>query len=188
MELQLYIRPTPAELLDAFPEAKQIIPALLNDFHQRHAVLMSAINDELDKIESESPDEAFQYFWGKWLSLTLVAELLIIESSVARLHRQMRVIENKPNRESAITDSMIQAAREVPIENLLNQQFRKVGRTLAGLCPFHDERTGSFHIYPNENRGWCFGCSKGGDSINIAMLIHCYDFKEAVKFLAGNQR
>ncbi len=86
-----------------------------------------------------------------------------------------------------LTDNLIQAAREVPVESLLNQPLKRSGRTLTGLCPFHTERTPSFHVYPRENRAWCFGCNQGGDTITVAMLLHGCDFKNAVLLLRGER-
>ena len=41
--------------------------------------------------------------------------------------------------------------------------LRKVGRTYKGLCPFHAEKTPSFHVDPDKGFFHCFGCGAGGD-------------------------
>ncbi|MEN6357618.1 MAG: CHC2 zinc finger domain-containing protein, partial [Armatimonadota bacterium] len=41
--------------------------------------------------------------------------------------------------------------------------LRKTGRTFKGLCPFHNEKTPSFHVNPEHQRWKCFGCGEGGD-------------------------
>ncbi len=58
------------------------------------------------------------------------------------------------------------------------------GKNLVGLCPFHNEKTPSFCIYPENNSFYCFGCNKGGDVISFIMGVENLDFAEAVKFLA----
>lgn len=55
---------------------------------------------------------------------------------------------------------------------------------MVGLCPFHNEKTGSFNIYPENGSFYCFGCGTGGDIITFIMKIENLDYIEAVKFLA----
>ena len=62
--------------------------------------------------------------------------------------------------------------------------LRRRGKNLVGLCPFHNEKTPSFCIYPENNSFFCFGCNKGGDVISFVMGVENLDFAEAVKFLA----
>jgi len=58
------------------------------------------------------------------------------------------------------------------------------GGSLKGLCPFHDEKTPSFHVTPSRNFFHCFGCSEGGDVISFLMKIEGLAFGEAVERLA----
>src|SRR5690625_5176199 len=57
--------------------------------------------------------------------------------------------------------------------------------SLKGLCPFHDERTPSFHVRPQMGFYHCFGCGEGGDVIDFVMKINHLPFTEAVEYLAG---
>ncbi|EYR63475.1 DNA primase [Actinotalea ferrariae CF5-4] len=57
--------------------------------------------------------------------------------------------------------------------------------SLKGLCPFHDERTPSFHVRPQVGYWHCFGCSEGGDVISFVQKIDGLGFTEAVEHLAG---
>ena len=57
--------------------------------------------------------------------------------------------------------------------------------SMKGLCPFHDERTPSFHVRPQLGRWHCFGCSEGGDVFSFLQKINHVSFMEAVEFLAG---
>jgi len=59
------------------------------------------------------------------------------------------------------------------------------GGSLKGLCPFHDERTPSFHVTPSRGMWYCFGCSEGGDVLNFLQKIDHLSFTEAVEKLAG---
>lgn len=62
--------------------------------------------------------------------------------------------------------------------------FKRRGRNLVGLCPFHGEKTPSFNIYPENGSFYCFGCGVGGDIITFIMKIENLDYVDAVKFLA----
>ncbi len=53
-----------------------------------------------------------------------------------------------------------------------------------GLCPFHDERTGSFHVRPEEKHYHCFGCQSSGDPFTFVMETEGLDFKSALESLA----
>jgi DNA primase len=59
------------------------------------------------------------------------------------------------------------------------------GGNLRGLCPFHDEKTPSFHVKPSQGVYYCFGCAAGGDAIRFVMEIDHLNFVEAVERLAG---
>ncbi|MFE6970681.1 DNA primase [Isoptericola sp. NPDC057653] len=56
--------------------------------------------------------------------------------------------------------------------------------SLKGLCPFHDERTPSFHVRPGVGRWHCFGCGEGGDVISFVQKVDGMGFTDAVEFLA----
>lgn len=56
--------------------------------------------------------------------------------------------------------------------------------SMKGLCPFHDERTPSFHVRPGVGRWHCFGCGEGGDVISFVQKVDGLTFTEAVEYLA----
>ena len=62
--------------------------------------------------------------------------------------------------------------------------LQRKGGNLFGLCPFHNEKTPSFHVLPDKQFYHCFGCKKGGGVINFIMEIENLTFPEAVRFLA----
>ena len=62
--------------------------------------------------------------------------------------------------------------------------FKRRGRNLVGLCPFHGEKTASFNLYPETNSFYCFGCGAGGDVITFIKRIENLDYIDAVKLLA----
>ena len=62
--------------------------------------------------------------------------------------------------------------------------LKKNGRTWKGLCPFHSEKTGSFHVDPEKGFFHCFGCNAGGDVFKFLELHEKLAFPEAVRLLA----
>ncbi|MDP9017217.1 MAG: DNA primase [Candidatus Eremiobacteraeota bacterium] len=63
--------------------------------------------------------------------------------------------------------------------------LRKRGRDLVGLCPFHAERTPSFHVHPEEGYFKCFGCGAAGDIIAFLQRLENVTFPDAVRMLAA---
>lgn len=59
------------------------------------------------------------------------------------------------------------------------------GGSYKGLCPFHDERSPSFHVTPSKGLYHCFSCGEGGDVITFVRKIDALTFTEAVEKLAG---
>jgi len=62
--------------------------------------------------------------------------------------------------------------------------LHKRGRDLVGLCPFHGEKTPSFHVHPDRGFFKCFGCGKGGDAIRFIMELENLRFPDAARVLA----
>ncbi len=62
-------------------------------------------------------------------------------------------------------------------------QLRKSGASFVGLCPFHAEKTPSFHVHPGRQIFHCFGCGRGGDAFAFVMERDGLTFPEAVRVL-----
>ncbi|GGH85007.1 DNA primase [Pullulanibacillus pueri] len=63
-------------------------------------------------------------------------------------------------------------------------QLKRQGRDNTGLCPFHSERTPSFHVSQDKQLYHCFGCKAGGDIFTFIQEIEGIDFPEAIALLA----
>ncbi len=73
------------------------------------------------------------------------------------------------------------------IEDIVGEHVMLKGAgtgSLKGLCPFHDERTPSFHVRPGPGLWHCFGCGEGGDTISFVQKLNHFSFVEAVQYLA----
>ncbi|MCB0755538.1 MAG: DNA primase, partial [Flavobacteriales bacterium] len=62
--------------------------------------------------------------------------------------------------------------------------LKKKGTNLWGNCPFHNEKTPSFSVSPAKGIYKCFGCGKGGNSVNFVMDHEQMTYPEALRFLA----
>jgi len=87
-----------------------------------------------------------------------------------------------------ISDRDIAAIRDrVRIEDIVGEYValkRGGADSLKGLCPFHDEKSPSFHVRPNHGHYHCFGCGEGGDVYSFLQKIEHVSFVEAVEQLA----
>lgn len=63
--------------------------------------------------------------------------------------------------------------------------LKRAGSNLNGLCPFHNEKTPSFTVFPGTKSFYCFGCGAGGDVISFVMRSENLDYREALEFLAA---
>ena len=76
--------------------------------------------------------------------------------------------------------------RRADIESTVSSyvSLKRKGKILTGLCPFHNEKTPSFTVYPENGSFYCFGCGVGGDVITFVRRMENLDYMEAVKQLA----
>ena len=64
-------------------------------------------------------------------------------------------------------------------------RLRGRGRVRQGFCPFHDEAEGSFTVYEDSQRFWCFGCGLGGDVLDFIQKSENLSLPEAIRHLDG---
>jgi DNA primase len=83
----------------------------------------------------------------------------------------------------ATIQQILDAAR---IEEVIGDfvMLKRRGINLTALCPFHNEKTPSFHVSPVKGIYKCFGCGKAGNSVNFLMEHEHYSYPEALKYLA----
>jgi DNA primase len=62
--------------------------------------------------------------------------------------------------------------------------LKRAGSNLNGLCPFHNEKTPSFTVFPGTKSFYCFGCGAGGDVISFVMRTENLDYRSALETLA----
>ena len=85
------------------------------------------------------------------------------------------------------SDDIIEEVRSRnDIVDVISQYVRlsKKGSTYFGLCPFHNEKTGSFSVSPNKQMYYCFGCGAGGNVFTFLMEYENFTFGVAMEALA----
>jgi DNA primase len=161
---------------------KDVSDVLINYDQEMLKVLMR--NDE-NKLDIEIPDFSTKKEMREYRR-ELVAQARQMTAGSIGTHfiraiiveLSVRLAERKKRAYTAPVDGGDkERANAYPIENII-----EVARDGTALCPFHNEKTGSLHVY-KDNHAFCFGCQKRADAIAIAMAVWNVDFKEAIKRL-----
>ncbi len=84
------------------------------------------------------------------------------------------------------TDSVAEVRDRTDVVELVSGYVPliRTGRTYKGLCPFHQEKTPSFIVFPDSQNFHCFGCGRGGDAFTFYMGVEHVEFREALHELA----
>lgn len=174
------------ELLEVFPEAKEIIPLKIKELKIEINKINTRIKNFLDHIYSLGVDSFSIYFAESFAKHFMVSELLEYEKHLKRLQRLRSLLNpNKYKMPFNNFQQKIDCARNYSIQELANSKLdiRKSGKNFISLCPFHNEKTPSFFIFPQSNQFHCFGCGEHGDVIKLTMTLYSVEFKEAVLML-----
>ncbi len=83
-------------------------------------------------------------------------------------------------------DTVSQVKDRIDVVDLVGSrvQLRQAGRNFKGLCPFHNEKTPSFVVFPDSQSYHCFGCGKSGDIFSFVMDTENLEFSDALTRLA----
>ena len=83
-------------------------------------------------------------------------------------------------------DTVAEIKDRLSIQDVVSPYVKltKAGRSMRGLCPFHKEKTPSFHVSLERGTYHCFGCGEGGDAFSFIEKMEGVDFKGALKHLA----
>ena len=175
--------PTSKELLEIFPEAINIIKLKnreyqdeLDNLDLKFKPILDDIREKYSGTVQELHIELQKYIYG--------TEEKKLKGHIKRTNHLIRIDEwkRKPVDKSQITDAEIAAAKEVSTKDISGLRFSRQG---FAQCPYHNEKTASFKVYP-DNRFHCFGCGADGDVIDFVMKQQSIPFLDAVKFLIKN--
>jgi hypothetical protein len=161
------------ELLDTFPQGRSIMLV----YKSTEAKLLKEIVDSIKPVLTSysSEDQKIRHYLESAEKVRLTNKIQCLESEI----RYIKSIGSKT--EAKQID--ISTIKQIPIYDILGiSKERSYNKHI--LCPIRHEKTASFKIY-NNNSWYCFGCSEGGDVIDLYMKINNCDFKTAIKRLSA---
>lgn len=184
-----YKKPSPAELLEIFPEAGPIIKRNYRIWKEKMTKAREICGKHLLKTHKILDDLTPEWFppEGKKEMEKIINNIFYYQpmkkfkDRVHRLDQLLKIIKwkHKPKDIKRITEGDVAMAKQIPITNFID-----INRTGFANCPFHGpEKTPSFKYYPKDNRYYCYGCNEFGDVISFVMKIYNLNFVEAIKKL-----
>ena len=108
----------------------------------------------------------------------------MLARAAAPVGRSSRLYAGPVGRFTPDTIEKVRAATDMVEVVSAHTELKRSGARYQGLCPFHDERTPSFSIHPDEKLYHCFGCGVGGDVFDFVSRTSGVEFPEAVEMLA----
>lgn len=172
------------QLIEIFPEAKSVAKKYITEeIENCKADLKEAdnIEKEVDDLIYRKASKESEFFWK------CITEGLLLDP--LRVGREQKIKRNtfylsalKPGGKevgNGVTQNDIDRAKAYPIDQIL--KVRRDGTTRCVWC--NDKDGDDLHYYRKGNSVWCFGCSKGGDAIDVYMQVTGVKFLEAVKKL-----
>ncbi len=170
---------TPREWISVFPEAgKQYILPKLRQLESDIAGLEKIVSAKLCRSKR---------FQDEWFLREIIKAFEIDDLVKAkRTYQRLKRYFPQSSVSGKVTQERIARAKEYPITQLAEsylQCVKKCGGTYRSLCPYHEERTPSFYLYPRSNTFHCFGCQEHGDVIALVQKFLSVGFLEAVKHL-----
>jgi len=171
------------ELIQAFPEAEEILPTKVQEWLLEKEHLIEEVRDKIRQYKNTN---------DYWLVRYTISEFIIpkikqADRHIARLKILMKAYKGKLPKD-IITDEDVRQAKQYDIKWLYEEKggkLKRIGRNYIGLCPFHEEKHPSFQIYTNSNSFYCFGCNRGGDAITFVQKIFALSFIGAVEYMVG---
>ncbi len=143
----------------------------------------------MEQIKRLNKPGSLEETWIKTWAATEYSEYYLIQKWLIYWTKLWRTVANKPLPKKVrkslnwVDEQDIERAKQSPIEPYYEGRLRRAGNKLMGLCPFHEERTPSFCIYPEGGGYHCFGCGAHGSSIDFLMKTKGLSFPEAVRTL-----
>lgn len=172
-----------------FPYEKHTLPKpkSISELEEELKNKKQEIKDVLKRVYSHDADPFSYWFAEEIIKMFMMKDLKNLETKIMNLKIINNKFENKQmnNGIKHITKEEIEIAKRYPIEELARSrlELRPSGKNFIALCPFHQEKHGSFYLYTETNSFYCYGCNKGGDNITLAIALYGVNFKDAVTML-----
>src|SRR5690606_11654895 len=136
---------------------------------------------------SPIPILATQYYFLSFAISLWILDIIVYLRNLAEISSVKGDKGRIGKREYVITKETIEKVLDAArIEEVVGDfvDLKKRGTSLIGNCPFHNEKTPSFHVSVAKGIYKCFGCGAGGDSLKFVMELEKYSYPEAIRYLA----
>lgn len=173
----------------------EILPVKIKELNHEYEVLSGLyrlrVNDLKDRTSPalkahNIPQEEWSVYWAfvsgfDWTLIRRKEKLAEVITELDNVLNAYNILTSlkEPNKFEELD---IDGAKEYPIQSLYYGELKKAGRLFKGKCPFHQEDSPSFFVYPN-NTFHCFGCQEHGSSIDFVMKLEGISFVDAVRRL-----
>jgi len=170
-----YDYPGIKDFLDIFPEVKELVKVKRTELLQeREKILKEEVRPFMERI-SFLKDEFSRIFWREAYITCFTNNLKKINEELKKLSLYQKFFTS----DNSWEEKFLQAKERRILDLYPFKRLRRIGNRYLALCPFHEEKTGSFWVFP-ENRFHCFGCGADGDAIDFVSKINNISIKEAV--------
>jgi hypothetical protein len=176
---------TDKELISLFPEARVVIPKKIEEWKEVLNMRIEVIKSFLKDIYRLETDDFSKWFGERIIEAMYFPDIKEINGHIGRLQRQLMLDNAEQGGRIAFWSEQVERARGRPIVEIANQSIllKMNGDKYSAQCPFHEDKTPSFYLYPETNTYHCFGCQAHGDVINLTMQLYGLSFKEAIRML-----
>lgn len=129
------------------------------------------------ELEAAMPDDACGQTCIEHSMAIIADDLTAIDAELTK-RRRLYSSPHAPKIKKPHRVDIFRVVREqVPLEKFCHRYgpvLRGTGKTITGRCPLpdHDDKTPSFHVYPQQNTWHCFGCNRGGDIFDLARYYY----------------
>jgi hypothetical protein len=170
-------------------EVMKTIKRSFLDKHAERKNMLSNLDERMYKIDLRKIDDFSKWFIKEFVSVMWQKPI----GELTRTLNHLRIAIIKTDKKFVIDrkgyenwQERVEEARRYPILGLVSQfvQPKRSASRFVACCPFHQEKSASFTIYPKTNTAHCFGCNWSGDSIKFLMDYRQFSFKEAVSELS----
>ncbi|MBD3245287.1 MAG: hypothetical protein GF335_04850 [Candidatus Moranbacteria bacterium] len=178
------------ELVEIFGPSKEMLLEKIKEWEKIGKIKENKIIEKLKIINSYKIKNRLSNFeiwvYQRIIFHFFLPELLNCIEHILRLKRLL--FFTLPKHQRTYRDNFqekIENARNKPILEIAGNylSLKQIGDKHVTLCPFHNEKTASFYLYPQTNSFYCFGCKKSGDVIDLVRQLTGLDFKQAINYL-----
>jgi hypothetical protein len=181
-------QPTPEEVFEVFGcDAQEIAERELKGFchawlhKQRQIEELERIIPTLPVIEN---DISLRGLYEVMLPRTK-QELYVIERRIKWLQSYFDLMHESGHFKPRVFRNHVDAKElksRINIVDVVQRdvELKRSGKSMMGRCPFHNDRSPSFHVYEGSQRWWCFACNEGGDVYNFIQKSRNCDFRTAL--------